>query len=120
MSECPGSRLSRNESQSSPQDYYIGAVDKLSEAGTFNVEMGPVELLVMLRTADGQLIVAPVEVEGTRVFAVLHIYGPKGTYEVVAKERIELDVRYLEKMDRRNGAHLLYKKEFQLPDPKMN
>jgi hypothetical protein len=51
---------------------------------------------------------------------MLHVYGPKGTFAVVAKERVELDRRYLEKIERWRGAHLRYKKEFQLPDPKMN
>jgi hypothetical protein len=66
------------------------------------------------------MIIAPLEFEGARVFAVLHEYGRKGTDEVVGKERIELDVKSLEKMDRAHGAHLLYKRDVRLPDPKMN
>lgn len=83
-------------------------------------KMNPDGLRVMFRTKNGQLITARLELEAGRAVAVLYEYGPKGTTEVIGKETIELDMRFLQRMDQKHGADYLYKGEIELPKPERN
>jgi hypothetical protein len=77
------------------------------------------ELKVTFRTTTN-LITARLEFDGTRPFAVICEYGPKGSPEVIKSERMELDPAFLEKIDPKLGADYLYKKEVTLPEPRNN
>jgi hypothetical protein len=66
------------------------------------------------------MITARLEFEGSGAFAVLYEYGPKGTSEILAQERIKLEVQFLQKMNPKLGADYLYKKEVELPNPEKN
>jgi hypothetical protein len=68
-------------------------------------------LKVVFRT-EGTFISAGLELESQRAFAVISIYGPKDTKDVIGKERMELDVLFLQKM---NESEYLYKKLVELP-----
>jgi hypothetical protein len=61
---------------------------------------------------EGTFISAGLELESQRAFAVISIYGPKDTKNVIGKERMELDVLFLQKM---NESEYLYKKLVELP-----
>jgi len=74
----------------------------------------------MLLMKNGEIIIASLEFEGQRAFAVLFDYGPKGTNEIIWKQRMELDVKLLERMNPKHGADFNYKKEIELPDPEKN
>jgi hypothetical protein len=78
--------------------------------------MKPDKLKVVVRT-EHTLISTRLEIEGQQAFAVLYVYGPKGTNEVVGEERMELDVQFLQKI---NELEYLYKKQVELPDPRKN
>jgi hypothetical protein len=68
-------------------------------------------LKVVFRT-EGTFISAGLELESQRAFAVIFIYGPRGTKDVIGKERMEIDVRFLQKM---NESEYFYKKLVELP-----
>jgi len=59
--------------------------------------------IVIFRTRR-ELFKARLVRERNRAFAVLYEYGRKGSNEVIKEERIELDLRFLEKMDPKHGA----------------
>jgi len=69
------------------------------------------ELKVVFRT-EGTFISAGLELESQRAFAVISIYGPKDTKDVIGRERMELDVLFLQKI---NESEYLYKKLVELP-----
>lgn len=69
------------------------------------------ELKVVFRT-EGTFISAGLELESQRAFAVKSIYGTKDPMDVIGRERMELDVLFLQKM---NESEYLYKKLVELP-----
>ncbi len=77
---------------------------------------------IVFRTSDGHINTGDLEFEGERVFVVLYTYGPKGTTEIIGRERMELERRFLQKvMDpEKIKADFIYKSEVQLPDPGKN
>jgi hypothetical protein len=64
---------------------------------------------VMIPTKNA-VITARLEFERGRAFAVINEYGVKGTPETIMPERLELDVKFLEKMNPSLGADYIYKK----------
>jgi hypothetical protein len=57
---------------------------------------------------------AGLELESQRAFAVISIYGPNEAKDGIGGERVELDVRFLQKI---NKSEYLYKKLVELPIP---
>jgi len=53
------------------------------------------------------------ELENHRAFAVISVYGPKDTKDVVGRERMELDVLFMQKI---NEYEYLYKELVELPN----
>ena len=66
---------------------------------------------VMFR-ADNTFSLASLELETQRAFAVVNLYGPDGTRDVIGRERLEMDVQFLQKV---NESEYLYKKIVDLP-----
>jgi hypothetical protein len=69
-------------------------------------------LKVVIR-ARNTFISARLELESQRAFAVIYDCGLKDTKEVVGRERMEIDVRFLQQI---TGSEYLYKKVVDLPD----
>src|ERR1035441_9507549 len=69
------------------------------------------ELKVVFRTND-KFISARLELECQRAFAVIFENELKDPKDVIVKERMELDVRFLQKI---NESEYLYKKLVELP-----
>ena len=69
-------------------------------------------LKVVIRTQD-KFISARLELESERAFAVIYESGTQDTKEVVGRERMELDTRFLQKM---NEIEYLYKTQVELPE----
>jgi hypothetical protein len=57
---------------------------------------------------------AGLELESQRAFAVISIYGPKEAKDGIGGERVELDVRFLQQI---NKSEYLYQKLVELPIP---
>jgi hypothetical protein len=70
-------------------------------------------LKVVIR-AKGTFISARLELESQRAFAVICDFGPQDTKAVVAEERMEIDVGFLQQI---NESEYLYKKLVELPEP---
>ena len=70
-------------------------------------------LKVVLRIRAA-FVSATLELESQRAFAVISICGTKDAKAVIGRERVELDVRFLQKM---NESEYLYKKLVELPTP---
>jgi hypothetical protein len=70
-------------------------------------------LRVIFRTG-ATFVSAGLELEDHQAFAVISVYGPKDTKKVVGRERMELDVLFLQKM---NEYEYLYKELVELPEP---
>jgi hypothetical protein len=70
-------------------------------------------LRVVFRT-EATFVSASLELENHRAFAVISVYGPKDTKDVVGRERMELDVLFLQKI---NEYEYLYKELVELPKP---
>jgi hypothetical protein len=68
-------------------------------------------LKVVFRT-KATFVSAGLELESQRAFAVISVSGPRDTKPVIGRERMELDVRFLQKM---NESEYLYKKLVELP-----
>jgi hypothetical protein len=68
-------------------------------------------LKVVVRTED-TFISLRLELESPRAFAVLHEAGTKDTTDGIGKERMELDVRFLQEM---SESEYLYKQLVELP-----
>ena len=68
-------------------------------------------LKVVLRIRAA-FVSATLELESQRAFAVISICGTKDAKAVIGRERVELDVRFLQKM---NESEYLYKKLVELP-----
>lgn len=71
---------------------------------------------VKFRTKDN-LHTARLVFERQKAFAVLDESGQKGSADIAGEERIELDARFLEKIDSDTGESWFYKKEVHLPEP---
>ena len=69
------------------------------------------ELTVVFRTND-KFISARLELECQRAFAVIFENELKDPKDVIVKERMEFDVRFLQKI---NESEYLYKKLVELP-----
>jgi ethanolamine utilization cobalamin adenosyltransferase len=69
------------------------------------------ELKVVFRTND-KFISARLELECQRAFAVIFENELKDPKDVIVKERMELDVRFLQKI---NESEYLYKQLVELP-----
>jgi len=68
-------------------------------------------LKVVVRTED-TFISLRLELESQRAFAVIYEAGTKDTKDGIGKERMELDVRFLQEI---NESEYLYKKLVELP-----
>jgi hypothetical protein len=64
--------------------------------------------------ARNTFISAGLELESQRAFAVIYVYGPNATQEVVGRERMEIDVRFLQQI---TESEYLYKQLIELPEP---
>jgi hypothetical protein len=70
-------------------------------------------LKVVFRT-NGTFVSAGLELESQRAFAVIYVPGLNDPEKDAGRERMELDVRFLQKM---NESEYLYKKLVELPKP---
>lgn len=70
-------------------------------------------LRVVFRT-KATFVSASLELENHQAFAVISVYGAKDTKEVIGRERMELDVLFLQKI---NEYEYLYKELVELPKP---
>jgi hypothetical protein len=70
-------------------------------------------LRVVFRTG-ATFVSAGLELENHQAFAVISAYGPKDTKEVIGRERLELDILFLQKI---NEYEYLYKELVELPEP---
>jgi hypothetical protein len=70
-------------------------------------------LKVVVRTED-TFISLRLELESQRAFAVIYEDGTKNTKDVIGKERMELDVRFLQEI---SESEYLYKQLVELPGP---
>ena len=70
-------------------------------------------LRVVFRT-EATFVSAGLELESQRAFVVISIYGPKDTKDVIGRERMELDVLFLQKI---NEYEYLFKELVELPKP---
>jgi len=64
--------------------------------------------------ARNTFISARLELESQRAFAVIYDYALNDAREVVGRERMEMDVRFLGKI---TESEYLYKKVVELPEP---
>jgi hypothetical protein len=65
--------------------------------------------------ARNTFISARLELESQRAFAVIYDCGPNDAKEVVGRERMEMDVRFLQKI---TESEYLYEKVVELPEPR--
>ena len=70
-------------------------------------------LRVVFRT-EATFVSADLKLENHRAFAVISVYGPQDAKDVVGRERLELDVLFLQKI---NEYEYLYKELVELPKP---
>jgi hypothetical protein len=70
-------------------------------------------LKVVVRTED-TFISLRLELESQRAFAVIYEAGTKDTKDGIGKERMALDVRFLQEI---NESEYLYKQLVELPGP---
>ena len=70
-------------------------------------------LRVIFRTG-ATFVSAGLELEDHQAFALISVYGPGDTKEVIGRERMELDVLFLQKI---NEYEYLYKDLVELPEP---
>lgn len=68
---------------------------------------------VVFRTGD-KFISARLELECERAFAVIFENEPRPPQEAPGRDRMEMDVRFLRKI---NESEYLYQKLFELPEP---
>ena len=64
--------------------------------------------------ARNTFISARLELESQRAFAVIYDSGPDDAKEVVGRERMEMDVRFLQQI---TESEYLYKQVVELPEP---
>jgi hypothetical protein len=77
-------------------------------------------LKVMFRSPDGSFCTAKLEFERNRAFVIFYEYGPKSTDQVIKTERVELDMRFLTKVQPETGVDYIYKKPLDTPEPGRN
>jgi|ERR1700690_308717 len=70
-------------------------------------------LRVVFRT-DARFVSAGLELENHQAFAVISVSGAMDTKAVIGRERMELDVLFLQKI---NESEYLYKKLVEIPEP---
>jgi len=70
-------------------------------------------LRVVFRTG-ATFVSAGLELENHQAFAVISVYGPRDPKEVIGRERLELDILFLQKI---NEYEYLYKELVELPKP---
>jgi hypothetical protein len=70
-------------------------------------------LKVVIR-ARNTFISARLELESQRAFAVIYDCGLNDAKEVAGRERMEIDIRFLQQI---TGSEYLYKKLVELPEP---
>jgi hypothetical protein len=69
-------------------------------------------LRVVFRT-EATFVSAGLELENHQAFAVISVYGPKDTKKIIGRERLELDILFLQKI---NEYEYLYKELVELPE----
>lgn len=90
-----------------------GTAARVQTAKIFRCNMNVDGFRVIIR-ARNTFISARLELESQRAFAVIYDSGLNDAREVVGKERMEIDVRFLQQI---TESEYLYEKLVELPEP---